>query len=1510
MLSIQYFTMLRVSLIVALVVAVAATVDGNLVSSNNDACYTSDLLNIVPGADNTYNVYTADYVQLGQIQWEAIASADTAPEFYQLHPWRINAAGTLRFFFTRPLHVSFTIDQLSVLATRDHYAVEQVRVTANTRIQVTADDKNELRVVEASDGQTVELMATEHQMEGHYGGARINSGEPISTLQIDFWATELDLTHVSVGHISYLLSHMRWCVPSAAAARAQAMVVYKQDGGNNNIREALITRAVVSGCSACDGGVSELTLVYNGAVDALVRIDETLGAVTIFGPTMKSPGDTVTIVGTTFANEFNGNELQLYVDGTLNGTIHTSCSVPIGVAMTFGQFYIQSGESNDGGALCELCMLDADCDDGDQCTLDMCQEEALRAVDLGTAGNYVVLSKAAVTVAAATIITGNVGVSPMSALTGFALTLDLSGEFATSLLVTGRLYAANYAPPTPTVLAIAIADKDIAYADAASRTPDVSIAAAGEIGNTVVTPGVYHWTGALSITTLHVTLDGQGDADAVWIFQAGGALDVAAIVAVVLSNGAQSHNVFWQAQGAVTIAAGNAMIGILLTDMAVTMGAGATLEGRVLAEAAATLDGTITEPNVTLAELASSVNTVGSGCSHEPVSVCADGDGCCPGGCHVSNDTDCTEPACMVAMDCDDANECTADTCEAGVCGNTAYMYIPGSQETPCSDDDGDECTNEVCEAGVCTHQDQLGVNDDTACPGDGNECTEDVCTAGVCTHASAPLDGVECTDDGIECTDDVCDSGACTHDDTVYIADVDETYCSGDDGDVCTNDVCDAGVCTHQDPTGSNDGAVCLDDGNECTDNVCQSGACSPTFGSTDGQTCTTDDNECTENVCDAGACTHPSLVASVDPMNLVACTNDSDVCTQDFCYTEGTCMHADIGGVTGDVCPDDGNACTDDVCNMGLCTHPSLTDGTACSDGSVCTVDDVCVTGICQGGTPLECQDANECTTDTCDAGSGCATAPLANGTSCQTDMDQCTLNECSSGVCSHPAIIGCPFECTVDGDCDDGDTCTVDSCVANVCANNATSANGDACDDSNACTDADQCFNGVCGGDALVCDDSDACTADSCDALLGCEYDTTALDGDTCGETDICIGQQVCQSGNCLTVTPPVCVSQSECVTSTCVSNVGCVLDPTPNEGMVCADNADVCDGIHECMGGTCLMAEAALVCDDGNVCTLDTCNATTGCEYDASTNNGQTCDDGNACTIPDVCAAGTCTGPTLDCDDANTCTIDTCNVTLGCMYDTTATNGDTCDDDSACTNDDLCEDGACTGDTLDCNDTNMCTLDTCDSVLGCQHDPSAQNGIVCGVSDICTGRETCLAGVCEVEIAPPCDDGSSCTVDVCITDYGCFNAFIPGCSGGVTTTTTECTFDADCPDDADPCTHNMCDHDECVYVPTTCADADPCTIDTCNAQSGACESTLDIRDPDADDVPTACDNCPSVSNANQVDRDFDNIGDACDNCPFKYNAQQLDSDGDGRGDKCDMCPYLFTDFNYQNPNANVV
>ncbi|MBU1038765.1 DUF3494 domain-containing protein [Patescibacteria group bacterium] len=214
-------------------------------------------------------------------------------------------------------------------------------------------------------------------------------------------------------------------------------------------------------------------------------------------------------------------------------------------------------------------------------------------VNLGSAGDFVILTKSGISTTGATSITGDIGVSPISAtaMTGFGLTIDASNTFSTSALVTGKAYAADYMSPTPAKMVTAINDMETAYTDAAGRiNPTATELGAGNIGGMTLAPGLYKWSTGVTIPT-DVTL--SGGANDVWIFQIAQTLTVSSSVKVVLSGGAQASNIFWQVAGQTTLGTGSNFSGNILDQTAIVLNTGATLNGRALAQTAVTLDADI-----------------------------------------------------------------------------------------------------------------------------------------------------------------------------------------------------------------------------------------------------------------------------------------------------------------------------------------------------------------------------------------------------------------------------------------------------------------------------------------------------------------------------------------------------------------------------------------------------------------------------------------------------------------------------------------------------------------------------------------------------------------------------------------------------------------------------------------------------------------------------------------------------------------------------------------------------
>jgi hypothetical protein len=237
---------------------------------------------------------------------------------------------------------------------------------------------------------------------------------------------------------------------------------------------------------------------------------------------------------------------------------------------------------------------------------------AADTVDIGTAGDYVILAKTGISTVPTSTIKGNIGVSPIgaAAMTGFNLILDSGGLFSTSSQLhdseqtadaDGKAYASDYAAPIPTALTTAVSDMETAYTNAAGR-PNTDGARINLGGGTLggvhggetnqLTPGVYTFGTNVDIAE---TIYFEGNATDVFIIQMAGSLSQAANTQVILTNGARAENIFWQVATNVLVGAGAEMQGILLAKTKVDFITGSKLTGRVLTQTACNLQKAIIE---------------------------------------------------------------------------------------------------------------------------------------------------------------------------------------------------------------------------------------------------------------------------------------------------------------------------------------------------------------------------------------------------------------------------------------------------------------------------------------------------------------------------------------------------------------------------------------------------------------------------------------------------------------------------------------------------------------------------------------------------------------------------------------------------------------------------------------------------------------------------------------------------------------------------------------------------
>ena len=284
-------------------------------------------------------------------------------------------------------------------------------------------------------------------------------------------------------------------------------------------------------------------------------------------------------------------------------------------------------------------------------------------------------------------------------------------------------------------------------------------------------------------------------------------------------------------------------------------------------------------------------------------------------------------------------------------------------------------------------------------------------------------------------------------------------------------------------------------------------------------------------------------------------------------------------------------------------------------------------------------------------------------------------------------------------------------------------------------------------------------------------------------------------------------------------------------TPVSQGLCSD-ANPCTVGDFCQAGAC-NSGGPKVCNDGDVCTADSCDKVTG-----------------ACVFSGIPGCGGNCLAVTDCkDDANACTSTQCDLKIKkCVYPAVA-NGSACSDGNPCTIGDACKNGFCaTTGPKDCSDGKVCTSDACDPGNGtCLH-INADN-IGCDDGNPCTVQDLCKTGAC-AGTKKACNDGLACTADSCDAKSGvCIHTGIPGCG-------INCAKDADCKDDGNVCTVHFCDPnkkcatkaaknglvcsdgsactagDSCANgkcaggAPVVCDDKNACTLDKCDPATGKC------------------------------------------------------------------------------------
>jgi hypothetical protein len=864
-------------------------------------------------------------------------------------------------------------------------------------------------------------------------------------------------------------------------------------------------------------------------------------------------------------------------------------------------------------------------------------------------------------------------------------------------------------------------------------------------------------------------------------------------------------------------------------------------------------------------------------CLHEPRFECEPDHPC-----YVSECNSMTGRCVSRPVQVDDGDPCTIDACVPGTQGGDPYTVV----HTPaCSPNTSNACLIYIgCErsTGRC-------MNVPAKCD-DMNECTIDDCVPSIgCTHAQRNCD------DGNPCTDDRCsaDAGGCINT-PIKCDDHDESTidrCVGTDenalGYECIHTIipCDDGLWCTDDTTDRRTGE-CIHEPVECRTprgEACIVGRCDEEL-----DRCVYEAKICDVppgSGCMMSMCVHGTGECS-EPISMDC--DDDDMCTVDGCDNRtGTCIHRRI------ICDDD-DPCTRDSCDhiTGGCLHVQM----ECHESDACIVGE-CIPeiGECVYSQRRNCTSPDRCFIGGCDRLTGaCISAPV----DCD-DSDWCTIDSCSDGKCIHSQKEPCRhrpclIEACYPGDgscvytrveCDDHDPRTIDRCDTETdeCVHDLVPCE----------TPEDPCVSvvvdgitGNCIRKAKDCDDENPCTNDVCRREDGecLHYVRDCADGVNC-TVDSCD----ISTGECVNARVD-CDDKNGCTTDRCEESTGrCVHDPQWNGGP-----EFLCDKWHncpyrmtdkctcsECYPGNGLWYESRVDCDDGNPCTVDSCDPISGCM-----NTPIECPDPPPCFTGGCNKhTGRCENRSIDCNDGIPITLDYCDPDTGkcehalqecenndrCIINRTNNYGicvatpKDCVDGAPCTID-SCVDGECIHTYKNCDDNITCTYDYCEWNTGkCKH-----QDIVCWSPDPCVISE-CVEGQGCVSTNKDCIDEDPCTIDSCIPMTG------------------ECDHSQINVDDGNACTMDSCVDGFPVHIQVMCDDDDACTEDRCNTTTGECvyeDIICEAPDPCTRGICVPCHERNPHPEEDRHHHDACNGSDAEYKCVFKH----VEYDDDGPDHEC--------------------
>ncbi|KAN0045340.1 hypothetical protein ACTA71_005717 [Dictyostelium dimigraforme] len=916
----------------------------------------------------------------------------------------------------------------------------------------------------------------------------------------------------------------------------------------------------------------------------------------------------------------------------------------------------------------------------------------------------------------------------------------------------------------------------------------------------------------------------------------------------------------------------------------------------------------------------------GESCVQSPI-LCDDKNHCtndiCTNGYCISNPVpnciDCSDTACVTTdfcniqvcspdgkscvsspKNCSDNNFCTTDSCNSpdGICSHS----IPDPKCLSCK---STSCTTmDDCLVQVCNDNGDGCKSIPKDCD-DKNPCTQDSCSNnGVCQFS--PIPNCAICNSTFNCiTTDLCNPNVCIGDPD-FKCQINDNIC--DDNNFCTKDTCSGnGICSH----------TPVDNCNDCSNNFgcITTDKCQPQICSKDNKTCIVGDNGCDKgDKCLIVSCESPTGTCKYAPKDC----HDTNGCSVDSCNpVDGSCVHdpiencaacGQLGCTTTNLCEpircsisgtecnktitqcDDKNHCTDDGCSQvdGSCYHTPLKNCIDCANEG-CFTTDICKPKKCGADgncyeDPINCDDGNGCTIDSCHSSEGtCSNKLIENCVSCNRSFYCVTTDFCEPQICSSSSLN--PTCIKNNSICDDGNYCTTDSCSGNgVCSFSSPDPLCRSCK-STSCTTTDLCKVQICSADGStcetdpigLCDDKDPCTNDECDKGI-CTH-LPINDCMACNETFACITTEFCDQLVCsgdkteCIKTKRNCDDQNNCTRDFCNKQMGKCLHAEIGDCFLCGTvtcyDLDPCYPAY-CDRNTSTCANYTLKCDDRDPCTKDVCISGSGCgfiEIDGCTK----CSDSFACFNNDLCKTVECPSNgsnsddcilhDKDCDDGNPCTTSECESKYGSCINSFIEDCTTCSKEGVfCHTTDKCSPLICNDDgdgciqiTPNCSDHLRCTNDTCkngecvntpiENCVECskniqpifsfldisfasfslnQAENLVNESMGCSSTDKCVHVE-CLGqhlGCNYTKIQ--CEPDDPCHEGYC--DEGiCYSTPIPHCQ--VCSKKLACITD-------DPCEPQVCSdkRDSCITKPLDCDDNDDCTVDSCSPETNCTHTRI--------------------------------------------------------------------------------